>query len=335
MGSQTIIAVREHGPITAVMLLIAFATVSMAGLVEGLSALLLAIVIGAMLRNFGLAPSRISGRVSRASKKLLRIGIVLLGFKLSLASLAAIGVEGIVTLLVTVTATFLGTIAIGRILHISRNMGMLVATGFSICGASAVAAMSSIVDPEGNEEEDTAQAVALVTIFGTIAMFVLPLLASVLGLTDAQAGIWIGASVHEVAQVVAAGGMVSAAALALATVAKLGRVVLLAPLIAILGALEQRGRSATAGKRPPILPLFVAGFLTAVIARTFVPMPEALLGGLEFTANLLLASAMLGLGYGVDVLKLIATGWQPFVLGLASTAIAASSALIAISLSGV
>lgn len=335
MTNQALTAVRRHGPTTAGMLVVGLLALGLAVLVPGLSALLIAIFVGAVLRNLRLLPARLSGRISLVSKRLLRAGIVLLGFKLSLSSLVVIGAPGIVTLLITVVVTFFATIALGIMLKVPRSMRMLVATGFSICGASAVAAMSSIVDPEGDREEETAQAVALVTIFGTIAMFALPALVPVFGLGDLQAGIWIGASVHEVAQVVAAGAMVSAAALALATVAKLGRVVLLAPLIAIAGAFEQRRAPGTPGKRPPILPLFVAGFLAAVLVRTFVPIPDGILVALELAANLLLAAAMTGLGYGIDIRKMIATGWRPLVLGAGSTVVAATVALVAVFATGV
>lgn len=318
-----------------VVMLLAVAVMVIAGLVEALSALLLAIVVGAVVRNIRLVPSLVASEVAWASKKLLRIGIVLLGFRLSLTALVDIGVQGVVTLLVTVAVTFLGTIAIGRALRVSRGMGLLVATGFSICGASAIAAMSSVVDPESKGEEDTVQAIALVTIFGTIAMFVLPPLALILGLSDAEAGVWIGASVHEVAQVVAAGGMVSVGALALATVAKLGRVVLLAPLIAIMSGLERRRVGNVTGARPPILPLFVAGFLLAVVVRTFVPLPAEALEALELASTLLLAAAMLGLGFGVDIRKLISTGWRPLALGALSTLLAATSALVVLQALGV
>lgn len=335
MLNQTVTTVRKHGLIGAALLVVGLTTILIVGFVPGLSALLVAIVIGAIVRNLRIVPLAAAAGVSWGSKKFLRLGIVLLGFKLSLSSLAGIGVQGVATLLITVTVTFLATVMIGRALGVSRVTRMLVATGFSICGASAVAAMSSIVDPKGESEEDTAQAVALVTIYGTIAMFVLPSLVPILGLSDLQAGIWIGASVHEVAQVVAAGGMVSAAALALATVAKLGRVVLLAPLIAIVGAAEHRRFADSTSKRPPLLPLFVAGFLAAVMIRTFAPMPDVLLAVIEFAANLLLAAAMLGLGFGVDIRKMIATGWRPLILGGISTLVAAGTALTAVLLLGV
>lgn len=334
MVNQAVTVVRKHGLVGAALLVVGLVTILVAGIVPGLSALLVAIVIGAIVRNLRIIPVAAAVGISWASKKFLRLGIVLLGFKLSLSSVADIGVQGIATLLITVAVTFIATVAIGRALRVSRVTRMLVATGFSICGASAVAAMSSIVDPEGEAEEDTAQAVALVTIYGTIAMFVLPALIPLLRLSDLQAGIWIGASVHEVAQVVAAGGMVSTATLALATVAKLGRVVLLAPLIAIVGVAEHRRSDVPRIEKPPLLPLFVVGFLAAVVIRTFVPLPDGVLTALEFAANLLLAAAMLGLGFGVDVRRMIATGWRPLVLGGLSTIVATGTALSAILLLG-
>ncbi|GGD31656.1 membrane protein [Microbacterium faecale] len=319
----------------AILLIIGLGAILLAAIVPALSALLLAIVIGAIAGNLRIVPASTVSSISWAAKKYLRLGIVLLRFKLSIVSLGTIGLRGVAVLLITVAVTFVGTIAIGRLMHVPRVTRMLVATGFSICGASAVAAMSSIVDPRGKHEEDTAQAIALVTIFGTIAMFALPLLTGPLGLSDLQAGVWAGASIHEVAQVVAAGGMISTAALALATVAKLGRVVLLAPLIMLINIIEHRtSDNQTSGKRPPLLPLFVAGFLVAVGIRTFVPLSAEVLGVLEFGANLLLAAAMLGLGFSVDVRKLIATGWRPLALGAISTILAAAVALASILLLG-
>ncbi len=335
MRIQAMATTKRHAVTTILLVGVGLGTVLTAGIAPGLSALLLAIVIGAVVGNLRVLPPTALAGISWSSKKLLRAGIVLLGFKLSLLSLVDIGMEGIAVLLITVGTTFLGTLVIGRMLGVPRVTRLLVATGFSICGASAVAAMSSVVDPEGRSEEDTAQAVALVTIFGTIAMVGLPVLATLLQLSDLQSGVWIGASVHEVAQVVAAGGMVSAAALAVATVAKLGRVVLLAPLITLLGALESRRSAGTStATRLPLVPLFILGFLAAVVVRTFVPLDPGLLTGLEASANVLLAAAMLGLGSGVDVRRLISTGWRPMILGALSTLLAATTALVAIAILG-
>ncbi|MCA0379192.1 MAG: putative sulfate exporter family transporter [Actinobacteria bacterium] len=319
---MTTLVSRQNLVSVALLLAIGMLTMLIASFIPGLSALLLAILIGAVIGNVQLVPAKFGPALSWGSKKLLRLGIVLLGFKLSLTSLMEIGLQGILVLVITVGVTFVGTLLLGRSLSASKVTTMLVATGFSICGASAVAAMSSIVDPDEKHEEDTVQAIALVTIFGTLTMFLLPPLATALRLSDMQAGLWIGASVHEVAQVVAAGGMVSAAAMGIATVTKLGRVVLLAPLVSIVGIVRSRGGRDTQGQKPPLLPLFVLGFLAAVLVRTFIPLPGEVFTGLEFGANWLLASAMLGLGFGVNLRKMIATGWKPLILGALSTLLA-------------
>lgn len=312
----------------SILVTLGLASVAMSALVTGLSALLVAIVLGVIIGNMVAAPVAVAKDLSLLSKWFLRVGIVLLGFKLSLLSLIDLGLDGIAVLLVTVVVTFFGTIVIGRALGVSRGTRLLVATGFSICGASAVAAMAGVVDPEGKREDETAQAVALVTIFGTIAMLALPALVPLLGLSESQSGLWIGASVQEVGQVVAAGGMVSTGVLAYATIAKLGRVVLLAPVIAIAGAVLPKVTGTTGrAKRPPLVPLFVVGFLCAVLARSFVPLPAEVWILLDVVANIVLATAMVGLGFAVDIRKLLATGWRPFVLGAVSTALVTATAL--------
>lgn len=304
-------------------------------LTPGISALLLAMALGILVGSLRILPAAAKPGVSWSSKRLLRVGIVLLGLQISLPSLISLGASGVAVLLLAVGATFIGTLLIGRALRVERVTRYLIATGFSICGASAVAAMSSVVDPDQEAEEDVAQAIALVTLYGTVCMFVLPAISVMLGLSDTQAGLWIGSSVHEVAQVVAAGGAVSVAALAVATIAKLGRVVILAPLVAIVGVREarKRARDMTAtptGARPPILPLFVAGFLVMILVRTFIPLPGVVLESASLLATLLLTTAMFGLGTGVDLRRLLTTGGRPLVLGALSTLIAVLVPLAAI-----
>ncbi|WP_199422533.1 YeiH family protein [Actinotalea solisilvae] len=320
------------------------------------SALVLAIVVGAVLRNVGAVRAAAQPGLTWSARRLLRAGVVLLGLQLSLPAVAALGVRGVVVIVATVAVTFGATVLLGPVLGVPRRLGLLVATGFSICGAAAVAAMSAVVDPDGEgADDDTATAVALVTLFGTLALVALPLLAGPLGFDDDAAGLWIGASVHEVAQVVAAGGAVSAAALAVATVTKLGRVVLLAPLVAGVG-LVVRSRRADAGvratvevrapaeprgaapggvgrepaapsapraTRPPLVPLFVVGFLAAVALRSTGALPDVVLDVASWTTTALLTAAMVGLGAGVDVRRLRRTGGRAAALGAASTLVAA------------
>jgi uncharacterized integral membrane protein (TIGR00698 family) len=233
----------------------------------------------------------------------------------------------------TVGGGFLGTLWIGRRLGLPSDLTLLTATGFSICGASAIAAMQGATDAD---EDDVAASVALVTIFGSIALVLWPLLQAPLGLPDEAYGAWAGASVHEVAQVVAAASPAGAAALATAVVVKLSRVVLLAPLLAVVS-WRRRGtaaRGADTGRRPRLIPLFVAGFLAAIVVRSTGLLGDAALDVAKSVTTILLAAALFGLGSSVRVRVLAASGPGAISLGMASTVLLAVIAFMGIQLAG-
>ncbi|MFD6091442.1 YeiH family protein [Oerskovia sp. NPDC060338] len=280
--------------------------------------------------------------------RVLRAGVVLLGLQLSLPEVLALGWRGLAVVAITVAVTFSATLALGRVLRVPRVTSLLVATGFSICGAAAISAMQGVVgggdDDESRRDADdaVATALALVTIFGSLAIFVLPWLAGLLGLADDRAGLWIGASVQEVAQVVTAGGAISAAALATATVSKLARVVLLAPLVAGAGVLRARSQrvarpadvepatGARAARRTPPVPLFVVGFLVAVLVRSTGLLPASVVEVTTVVTTLLFTAAMFAMGLGVDVAHLVRTGRRALVLGTASAAVVTGTSLVAV-----
>ncbi|WP_416309474.1 YeiH family protein [Saccharopolyspora sp. NFXS83] len=220
---------------------------------------------------------------------------------------------------VAVVVTFAGTVVLGRVLGVSRGLSVLVATGFSICGASAIAAVEGVVD---REDEEVATGVALVTVFGSLSMVLLPLLGGVWGVGPELLGRIAGGSVHEVAQVVAAASPAGAAAVSVAVVVKLGRVVLLAPLVAGIGLV--RRRSGGGGRRAPLLPLFVVGFLAAMAVRGTGLVPEPVLGAAREATTVLLAAALFALGTSVRVGGLRRTGPRALVLGACSTALITS-----------
>ncbi|MFJ4666985.1 YeiH family protein [Kitasatospora purpeofusca] len=258
--------------------------------------------------------------LSMAGKRLMRIGIVLLGLKLSLDDVLGLGWATVAMVLTVVGATFAGTLWLGRRLGLPGDQPLLVATGYSICGASAIGAVSQAA---GSEEEDVAASVALVTLCGTLAIAVLPLLQQPLGLDPSGFGRWVGASVHDVGQVVATAQTGGAGALREAVLVKLMRVVLLAPLVAGVAVAVRRshrraGTAPTAGKRPPLLPLFVAGFLAMIVLRTTGVLPERALAFAGDTQELLLAAALFGLGSAVHLPTMVRTGGRIALLGLGS-----------------
>lgn len=254
-----------------------------------------------------------------AATTLLRAGIALLGLRISIGELGHIGAGGAAVAAGTLSVTLGATILLGRRLGVPRDLALLIATGSAICGASAIAAMNSVTRAD---EEDVGYAVATVTLFGSLAMLLLPPVASAIGLSDASAGVWAGASVHEVAQAAAAGSAVSIAALKAATLVKLTRVMLLAPAVSAVAA-SRRGAGAAAMR----VPGFVLAFLGLVALRSVVTIPAAVVDAAGVASTLLLAAALAALGLRIRIGALRAAGLRPLALGLAAWLIAAATAL--------
>ena len=308
---------RDLAPgLAAAALGIAGATVINAA-VPSVSRLVVAVVIGALLGNFGLVPPTTRPGLKFAAKRLMRVGVVLLGLRLSISQITDLGPATLSVVVFTVFATFFGTQALGRRIGLPRGFCLLVGTGFGICGLSAIAAVE---DASGSSDDEIATAMGLVTLFGTMAIFAVPFVGGLAGLTDIELGTWIGASVHDTAQVVAAASTGGAAVLTTAIAVKLTRILLLAPIVA--GVNISRSRSAAnsdiATKRPSPIPLFIAGFIACVLIRTLDILPDAALDAAQTAEGLMLAAAMVGLGAGVDIGKIRELGPRPLVLGAAS-----------------
>jgi len=274
-----------------------------------------------------------------SSRRLLRIGVVLLGLKLSLGDIVDLGAPTLIAVVVVVVLTFFGTLGMGRLAKLPGDEPLLLAAGFSICGVSAIGAMAAVTRSKPGE---IAVPAALVTLCGSLAIVVLPLLHGPLGLSDLQFGAWTGASVHDVGQVVAVAQTAGASALALAIAIKLTRVLLLAPLVAGVGVYRRAtagGSSAAqpgaqpdadatvgdadtpaaaSGPRPPIVPIFVLGFLAAMVARTFLPVPDAVLEGADLVQTVLFGLALVALGSSIRVASLVRTSGRSLAVGLAS-----------------
>ncbi len=317
-------AIITYCPGVVLCLLAAAISFGISQFVPSLSALVVAIILGIVVTNAINLPASFAAGIDFSAKKLLRVGIVFLGLQLVLSDIAALGIPMLLTVIVIVAGGLLGTVFIGRLLKISSTLTLLIACGFSICGAAAVAGASGVVDPDGEAEEDTVTAVALVVIFGTLMIALMPLLVSLLGMDDHSGGMWVGGSVHEIAQVVVAGGIISSSALTVAVIVKLARVLLLAPVVAGLSIrqrrlLKKQGQGGAEMTLPPIVPLFVVGFLLMVLIRSFVPVPVPVLTVGKIAQTALLSAAMFGLGCGVKVRKLIHVGLKPFVLAALST----------------
>lgn len=326
----------ELWPGLLLSLVIGMLTVALGRTVPAASPALVAILLGAVLANTGRMPTALDPGLQFSARTVLRAGIVLLGLQLALGDVLALG-PVVIAAIVAVVGIGIGCgLLLGRLLRLPFDLTVLIACGFSICGAAAVAGVSGVLssadraqDPEqeAHRETRTATAVALVVVFGTLMIPLMPLLARLLELPAPTAGIWTGLSVLEVAQVVAVGSLIGDPALGAAVVVKLGRVLMLAPVVALLslslrrtpartgGSADAQGRGR--GTHVPLVPGFVAGFLIAVAIRSTGLVPPALLDVAKLMQAVLLAAAMFALGTGVRVALLRTMGARPVALASA------------------
>ena len=349
-ASPRLAALRRLAPglsVTAVAVAVSWAVNTAAPTISPLTC---SVILGALAANLRLLPRRGRAGLGFAGKRLMRLGIVLLGLKLALSDVSALGWKTLVVTVLVVLLTFLGTQWLGRRLGLPGDQPLLIATGFSICGASAVAAMNSVTD---SDEDDVLTSVALVTLCGTLAIIVLPLLHHPLGLGDIQFGRWVGASVHDVGQVVATAQTAGPAALDQAVIVKLMRIAMLAPLVTSVALARRRraglraaradaGATTAAGatdatgtsgaRRPPLVPLFVLGFLAMVAVRSIGIVDTQQVNISQDLSNLLLSAGLFALGTGVDVPRLARTGGRALALGLVSWLLIASAAYLGVRL---
>lgn len=299
------------------------------------SPMILAILIGTGFHNTVSTPRRAKAGVQFAMRRLLRIAIVLLGVQLTFAQVAQVGGRGMAIIASTLVCTFLFTRWLGAQLGVERKLAELIAAGTSICGASAVIATNTVTQ---GSDEDVAYAVACVTVFGSLAMFLLPVLPGVLHLDAHAYGLWTGASIHEIAQVVAAAFQNGQQAGEFGTVAKLSRVILLAPMVLLLGWAARRFPAADAdpdGVRAAVpVPWFVLGFVALVAFNSLVTVPTAPKHIVVLTTTVLLTMALAAMGLETDVRKLKAKGLRPFALGACAWVFIAGFGLVAIKLFG-
>ncbi|QIB35197.1 YeiH family protein [Ancylobacter pratisalsi] len=294
-----------------------------------LSPMILAIVIGIAFHNLVGTPARAKAGVTFSLRRILRFAIILLGLQLTATQVAEVGATGIAVIALTLVATFVFTTSLGRLMGIEAKLAELIAAGTSICGASAVIATNTVTRAS---DEDVAYAVACVTVFGSVAMFLYPLLPGVLGLDAHAYGLWTGASVHEIAQVVAAAYQQGQSAGEFGTIAKLSRVMMLAPVVISLGLIATRRASRNgghgAGRARPPMPWFVLGFIALVGINSVVVIPPELKGAIVVATTFMLSMALAAMGLETDIAKLRAKGIRPFLLGLAAFVFIASFSLM-------
>ena len=291
---------------------------------HGMSALTLAIILGIVLGNSvyaRLAPTCGAG-VAFSKQTLLRLGIILYGFRLTFQDIGQVGLAGIAIDALVLTSTFGLAMFLGtRVFKLERNSAILIGAGSSICGAAAVMATEPVVK---GRSEDVTVAVSTVVVFGTIAIFLYPLLYQlnlgwhVLAATPSAFGVYIGSTVHEVAQVVAAGKSIGQETANAAVIAKMVRVMMLAPFLVILSAVLARGKAKAGGGDGKAAKLAIPWFAFIFIAVVAFNSLGWLAGGVVATITdidtALLAMAMAALGLTTHMSAIRRAGIKPLLL---------------------
>ena len=249
-----------------------------------------------------------------SSRVILRIGVALLGARISAGQIAELGVMPVLLVPIGVVTTILVGWYVARPLGLSENQGILTGGSVAICGASAALAISAVLPQTKDHERDTLFTVIAVTVFSTVAMILYPPLVRALGLDDRAAGILLGGTIHDVAQVVGAGHLISDQAAVVATYVKLLRVAMLMPVVMVICTIYNRETQAATGKRLPILPTFLVAFAVLAIANSIGAIPAFAMDPILTASRWCLVCAIAALGMKTSVEKLVLVGWRPMAL---------------------
>ena len=300
----------------------------------GAPVMLFALLLG-MAFNFVDPAGKFQPGIAFASKVLLRTGVALLGVRITFTNIADLGVEPIFIVAAGLGLTLLTGVVLARAMGYSTSFGLLTGGAVGICGASAALAISSVL-PKGQggiTERDTVFTVVAVTTLSTVAMVLYPILTGLLGFDDWQAGVFIGATIHDVAQVVGAGFSVSEAAGETSTIVKLMRVAMLMPVIAgmTLFIPEARGSVQDA---PVRFPAFLLGFLGLMAANSFGAIPAPVASAAADTSRWLLVAAIAGLGTKTSLAQIMEIGPRAAGIVLFQTAALAAFAAVILAFGG-
>lgn len=291
--------------------------------------MLFALLLG-MAFHFLHEEGRCVAGIEFSSKAVLRTGVALLGARITASQILGLGVMPIVTVLVAVSTTIALGFLVARWLGLSRSLGVLSGGAVGICGASAALAIASVLPQSKESERDTILTVVAITALATIAMIVYPMLATAIGLNHVRAGIFLGGTIHDVAQVVGAGYSISPQTGDVATYVKLLRVTLLLPVVFTIAFVVARAQTgAKTGARAP-LPWFLFGFAALVAVNSFNWLPKLVTGLANDVSRDCLVIAIAALGMKTSFKELITVGWRPIALMVIETAWIGGVVLVAV-----
>jgi len=280
--------------------------------------ILYALLMGMSL-NFLSQEGRCMAGIQFTAKSVLRVGIALLGARITFEQLLGLGITPIAIVLAGVPLTILFGVICGQWLGLSRSQSVLSGASVGICGASAALAVSAVLPEDKDSERNLILTVIGVTALSTVAMITYPLIATALDLNETESGIFLGATIHDVAQVVGAGYMISDDVGDVATFTKLLRVACLVPVVIVITLLFAREGKTQAGASKLPLPLFLIAFIVIVTINSSGFVPSSVLAGMTEMSRWCLIVAMVGLGMKASFKELSSMGWKPVILLLSET----------------
>ncbi|SHM73542.1 conserved hypothetical integral membrane protein [Roseovarius litoreus] len=297
---------------------------------HGAPAMLMALLFGIALNFLG-EPGPTAAGIGFTARSVLRFGVAILGARISVEMLTSLGWGMIGLLIAGVVATILFGVGLARLIGQGPRFAILTAGSVAICGASAAMAIAAVLPKDDRSERNLLFTVLGVTVLSTVAMILYPILTDALGFDDVTAGAFIGATVHDVAQVVGAGFSISDTAGETSTLVKLIRVSFLAPVVIIITIWWQRAEPQTEGKRPPIVPAFVLGFLCLATLNSLGLIPAPIGALLAQLSSWALLAAIAAVGMKTDLRNIIKVGGGAIALIVAETLFLAGLVLAGIS----
>jgi uncharacterized integral membrane protein (TIGR00698 family) len=280
-----------------------------------LGAPVLAIVFGVLVRSVVPLPRLLRPGIAFSGKKVLQAAIIVSGFGLSFVTVLRTGIATLPVTLVTIAIALILGWLLGRVLRVKGALRALISVGTAICGASAIAAVSTVLEPE---EDEVALAIATVFFYNILAVLLFPPLGHLMHLTQEAFGVWAGTAINDTSSVVAAGYTYGNDAGAEATVVKLARASLILPIVAAI-AIARARRTESAGPRVPwkrVIPWFILWFLAAAIVNSLGVVPTAWHAAIAQLAVFLISIALAAIGLQTHLAKLLRTGARPLALGL-------------------
>ena len=278
-------------------------------------------LLGLLCRAFVKPGAQYKEGIQFASKQMLQYSIVGLGFSLPLHEVVRTGLTSLPISLVTLAVAFVVAIVVGRLLRIPEKLKILIGAGTAICGGSAIAAITPVLQPD---DHDMTYALSTIFMFNVVAVIIFPILGKLFGMSDTGFGLWAGTAINDTSSVVAAGYAWSSAAGDYATIVKLTRAMMIVPVTLVIALICQRNQPGGSMRR--VIPWFIVLFILASAVNEW--LPAALTNAIRMVAPFLVVGALTAIGLSTDFARLKRAGARPLLLGLIVWVSVAVSSLV-------